>query len=216
MQTNSLTRWAGAALALSGLFFAFDALHPDSADPNALASPLWIPVHVILGLGMLLYLPGITGLYSQQAPRLGRLGFIGFVLSFFGIAVFAGTILTAEAFLFPLLGTIPATAALMADPNSPLNAGPLAFILIAASVAFALGCILLGIALLRWGNLPRIPVVLMVIGGVFIPFAPPLPQFVAAISAILLGVAMVWLGYRVWAGASASQPAPAMAMPQHA
>lgn len=215
MQSNTLTRWSGAILALSGLFFVVDVIHPDSADPNALFSPLWIPVHLILGLGMVLYLPGILGLYTHQAQRLGRLGFIGVVLCFAGIAVFAGTIMTTEAFLFPLLASIPATAALMADPNSALNAGPLAFILIVASIAFSLGCILLGVALVRWGSLPRIPVVLMVIGGVFIPFTPPLPQFVAAISAILLGVGLVWLGYRVWSGASAPQPA-AMPLPQQA
>lgn len=215
MQTNTLTRWSGAALALSGLLFAVDVIHPDSADPNALFSPLWIPVHVVLGLAMVLYLPGITGLYNHQASRLGRLGFIGFVLCFAGIAVFAGTIMTTEAFLFPILASNPATVPLLADPTSPLNAGPLAFILIVASIAFSLGCILLGIALVRWGNLPRIPVVLMVIGGVFIPFTPPLPQFVAAISAILLGAGLIWLGYRVWSANPAPQSVP-MAMPQRA
>src|SRR5258706_11826227 len=125
MQSNTLIRWSGAALALSGLFIAVNLFHPNGNDPLSLTNPAWTPVHLVLGLGMLLYLPGLTGLYAKQAPVMGRLGFIGFVMAFLGTAILAGPTLTVEAYVIPSIASVP-TAAPLLDPSGPLSTGPLA------------------------------------------------------------------------------------------
>jgi hypothetical protein len=74
-------------------------------------SPLYldplVPINDLAKLfGSLIFLIGLPGLYAFQAPRAGRLGLVGFVLSFFGLAIlevgteamfaFAGPVLAAH------------------------------------------------------------------------------------------------------------------------
>src|SRR5215472_230749 len=75
--------FAGALIALA------EILHPAGEDLVAVHSPLWTPAHMIWWLGVLLLQFGLIGLYARHAEALGRLGLIGFVLTFFGAGLTA-------------------------------------------------------------------------------------------------------------------------------
>jgi hypothetical protein len=64
--------------------------------------------------GSLIFLIGLPGLYAFQAPRAGRLGLAGFVLSFFGLAMLEVSTEALFAFAGPALAAHHQTRFLLA------------------------------------------------------------------------------------------------------
>lgn len=90
----------------------------------------------------------------------------------------------------------------MKAPKLAAGQGPptLSVLYIIASLAFAVGAILLGLATMRAGMLPRLAGVLLIVGGVVSALgAAPLPSVMSSIlgsigsAVFFLGV--VWIGY---------------------
>ena len=193
MTSTQLFRWSGIALAGAGLLIGLGfLLHPHISQPHAAEQALWIPAHTILLLSLLLALFGMIGLFLRQSERAGWAGVGGFVLIVAGIVLTAIAI-TADAFIFPAIEA-SASGAALTDPAGPLLNGPLGLMLLGATITFALGAIVVGIATFRAGVLPRWAALLLIVGGPLLAADPFLPQLVVMLGAVLTSASFIWLG----------------------
>jgi hypothetical protein len=193
MTPTKLFRWSGIALTGAGLLIALGfLLHPDISQPHAAEQAGWVPAHVVLIVSLLLTLFGMIGLFLRQIERIGWLGLGGFVLILTGV-VLTTVAITADAFIFPPIEASAAGAALT-DPAGPLLNGPLGLMLVGATITFALGAIILGIATLRAGVFSRWPALLLIVGGPLLAADPLLPQIVVLLGAGLTSASLVWFG----------------------
>ena len=203
MQTRRLIRWSGAALGLGGvLLFIASLINPALTDPNAVLSSLWTPVHVLIWSTSLLNAFGLIGLYLQQAEEAGWMGWVGFLLAFFGNGVSsAGP--AVEAYALPAMAVREAgpktVEALLFDPAGPLRG--LVLVLGTSFVVTSVGYVLTGIAIVRAGVLPRWGGLLLILGPVVGAafFAVPAAGYEVTVAfAAVMGVAFVRLGRALW------------------
>lgn len=195
MSTQNLMRWSGWALAIGGIAIAgfFLALLPiGGVTATTESSPgLYYLAHGLHTIGGVLAALGLVGLYARQSEKTGWLGLIGFVLAFIGTTLFAGLGMISEFLLPPIFTNAPALVAPggALDPNS-LIIFPLTFL------PFLVGYILLGIATMRAGVLPRWSGLLLILGAIL--FALPVPWPVPVVGAVLYAAGMGWIGYVLW------------------
>lgn len=203
MSTSPITRWAGLiSLAAAALILTSQLLnealylthHDDAATTLKYALALLAQYVLLLAL---------TGLYTRQAPAVGTLGLVGYLVAFLG------TLLVArdwwyEAFVGPGIAIHAPQLADMPYDGS-LVAGAIATI-----GSFSLGWILFGIATLRGYLLPAAPAILVIIGGavgalvLWTPYQIP------------LAIAVGWMGYHLVNAVPHDQhdaPVPAPANP---
>ncbi len=161
-------------------------------DPHQSLTPLWVVVMLVSFTGDLLLLLGLPGVATRQVERAGWPGFTGVLLTFIG--GFLLTSLSAAGLIFqPWLAQVA--------PTLVAGDGPPAFFVffLVASVLFALGNILLGIAVMRAGILPGFAGLLLVIGAALNVVAVPLSgiagAIVASIAFVLFAGGLGWIGY---------------------
>lgn len=213
--TQNIVRWSGLALVLAGLIYViFQPLHPADADPGAALNPLWAIVHYLIAVHHLLVVVGLVGVYLVQAEQAGRLGLIGFVAALLANAYWVGGAID-EALFYPYL------AAQQATPTPPLElfdlAGPLGaylLLILAALVVWDLGTILLGLAIVRAGVLPRWGGLLLIVGNVVLNVGGFIPGFhvIRITGGVIMGIAYAWLGYTLWTATGERQPLTKAAM----
>lgn len=193
MTSTRLFHWSGIALIGAGLLLGLGfLLHPDISQPHAVDQILWVPAHAILLLSLLLTIFGTIGLFLRQSERAGWPGLSGFVLIVIG-SMLTTIAITADAFIFPVIEASP-NSVVLADPGGPLLSGPLGLMLLSATITFALGTIMLGIATFHVGVLPRWAAGLLAIGGPLLAANPFLPQLVVMLGVMLTSASFVWLG----------------------
>src|SRR5215210_8275376 len=144
MKTANLIRWGAlAAFASGALWIAGGILHlayPQDT-PGMLGYFLNYLGTAVFSAAYLGMLGGLTGLHARQMDSYGRLGRAGFLLAFVGAALaFVGQ---ATSGIFPQNGTL---GWIFSDPGFGFMAGIL---------FTSLGLVLIGIATLRAGVLPR-------------------------------------------------------------
>ena len=105
MSSSTMYRFSAGVLLVGGVLAILGQLLEISADPSA---PQWIPASWLALSGTLLVLLGLPELYFRQVNRAGRLGLVGFVLSFVAFLIVAG-IQTVDAFVSPVLSASAAT-----------------------------------------------------------------------------------------------------------
>jgi len=206
MALRNLIRWSGGALLLAGLLWVFGHLfHPDDYNPNALLDRFWVPTQVALGLGYLLNVLGVVGLYLHQAEKVGRLGWIGFLLALLGSALGVATAVVL-AFVIPVVAAQDSPSKPLFDyiggPDKPFgNAGLPA---LAFFVTYVPGYILTAIASLRAGgsSVPRGAAWLIIVSllvFVLTAFIPTLAT-VKNIAGGVFGIGLAWSGVALWKG----------------
>ena len=210
MSSSNLIRWAGLSLVVAGVLLAVGTIIHPADDPTSLATNSWAITHYLI-LGSLIFgLLGTFGLYARQVKEAGSLGLVGFLMVFVALALFTGLIFT-EAFLFPVLATEAPqfVGGLFAEE---ISLGVLETVFPVAGLVSSIGGLLFGIAIIRAGILPRWAAIVFIIGIVPGGFGPLLPEVVATISDVLLGIGLAWLGYALWSERreKASEPLPAM------
>lgn len=192
--TTSLIRLSGLALILGGLLVAFfPVLHPNH-DPAGYASPIWVPVHLMPAAMAVLALFGLMGIFARQGERNGRFGTLALVAAVVGTALsLTGT--DVETFIFPFLGLNAPQVMEGPPPVGQLLAWGI------SGLAFAIGYLLQGIAIIRAGVLARGAGALLGVSGLGFGVAagaggmlPP----VLLVGALGFGLALAWVGYSLW------------------
>lgn len=170
-QTGLLAMAAGASTFLSPI------LHPD--DPGSAA---WVPVHLLSFATLIAVLLVLVGVFVRQLPRSGRLGLAGFLAAFVGTSMM---LMEGREHLFSR------------DFGQGTPVG--LWQLIATSLVFSVGYILLGVAIYRAGVLPRGAGVLLAVGGPIVAFSPPIGILaVLIVGHALFGAGLAWLGYALF------------------
>jgi hypothetical protein len=197
-----LIRWSGLANILAGILYALETLlHPARDITNLAAitqqSVLGVSWYVSHTLGIaagLLALLGLIGLYVRQFDKLGGLGLAGFVTTLIGTAMLAGT-LVPDAYVFPVLGSGSATAALL---NVPGPFGAFWMFVAASGLMFVLGTAIFSFASVRARVLSPWGFLLISVGTPLVGFGPLLANILGLIGAVMMGLGYIWLGYTLW------------------
>ncbi len=83
MSSSTLFRLSGGILIVGSLFaIAGFLLHPGGNNPANYLSPIWFSANLLIMVGALLVSLGLPGMYARQAEHAGKLGLIGFTLTF--------------------------------------------------------------------------------------------------------------------------------------
>jgi hypothetical protein len=177
---------------LGGLLHPIDNGHAHNA--TALASPHALGSAALLA-GTVLLLVGLPGVYGWIAPKLGALGLIGYLL------YFAGNVLNAipHLVLMGFAGKDLAEHPDMVSENDVILAAPgFEAEQTVSGIAFIVGLLLLGIALLRASGVPRWLGWVGVIGAVVVFVPLPVMPVVSGLQFELLR-AVLLAGLGLWA-----------------
>jgi hypothetical protein len=195
MASSNLVRWGGLAAILSGaLVIAMMLLTGLVAEG----------FFYLLILVFLLLAVAVSGIHAQQAGRSGLMGRIGFVvtlISAVAIAVLSAAVGVAENFF----------------GFDPEGSAAIGIIFWGVFLPFIVGLIVLGIATIRAGVLPRGAAVLLILGlplGIVIDlltgafFSEEATPWGFFVSFTAFAVGLIWLGYalRSGRGVTADQP----------
>jgi hypothetical protein len=146
----------------------------------------FLPARLGLPLDMLANVLGLwvlAALYLGQRAQTGRIGFVGYVLQSFGLAVVVGFLFT-DAFVLSALDPAQRAAAL---------AGPAGLAAVAALALATIGAVLFGIATLRAGVFPRWAAALLMAGFVIVPAAAVAPALVKTVGELVLSAGLIGL-----------------------
>jgi hypothetical protein len=198
---NSLG-WSGLSFLVAGLIFVGVSLvHAPHLAVAAveLSSPDWVLMHVLLMAALLLAFWGLVGLHIYQREQAGRLGLVAFAVALCGTVLLTGSLFT-EAFVLPLIAR--ADQALLAPAGPLFGASLLTLPVLIAGGSFYLGYLLVGLATLRAGRLPRHAGVVLSIGAPLVIllrlFAPA--SGINSVGVIAFGFGYMVLGYVLLAG----------------
>jgi hypothetical protein len=201
--TSNLIRGTGLAAMAAGLIFAgIQPIHP----PDFLASVTtgaWAIIMPVKMVMCLLFLIGLTGLYSRQVEKAGWPGLAGYLLFSLSWAINLAFIF-AETFILPVLATaspqfVESFLGIVNGLPGEMNIGVLPAIYgLSGFVGYMLGGLLFGIATFRAGILPRRAGGLLAVAAVLTPAAALLPHDLQRLAGIPVGLAVAWLGYALW------------------
>ena len=200
---SSLMRLAGLSAILAGLcFMVMGMFHPLNV-PEAVTTATWVNVHIFASAMGFFGLFGMAGLYARQVEKSGWLGLAGFLL----FSLWLGLVMPycfIEAFILPRLATSsPAFVAgwlgMFTGIPSEVDLGVLPTLWNISGPLYIFGPLLFGIATFRAGVLPRWAGALLILGAVLPPVAAVVPPAVQMKILFPYGIAMLWLGYALFA-----------------
>jgi hypothetical protein len=204
--SSSFSRLAGpvmtAGAALGAIGYLMTSFTPSKPTPASVASPAFVAGSLLVYLGsalVLLTLPAMMSLQYERSRKLTLIGGIGLILTMLiqGISNTFGNIT-----LFKMLIDNPATRA-AATGNPPAILGAFFIIAMLASVA---GALVLGIGVLRAKVYPKWVGILMIVTAVAGPVAGGGPAVLQNAAPILGSIALIGVGFRLFAAMSASTP----------
>ena len=215
--SSNLMRLAGLSAVVAGVIFAgIQPIHPPDVV-ESVTTGAWAIITPLKTAMCLLFLVGITGLYTRQLEKAGWLGLAGFVLLSLSWALMTAFVF-AEAFIMPpLAATAPAFVdgylGISYGHTGGVNFGALPILFALVGITYMLGGLLFGVATFRAGVLPRLPAGLLALAATLTPLAALLPHAQQRFAAVPVALAIAWLGYALWSErrASVSQAAPATA-----
>ena len=189
-RSSGLALLFGAAIGIVGNVLN-SALFPGNA-PGQVQSSLFMVVTLVTLIGELLLLMGLPGIAVRQASQAGWLGLGGFALTFVGALLFTS---------FSVIGLVIFPWLAQAAPNLVAGNGPPAIFVffLVASILFGVGGLLLCIAVMRGGVLPRSAGLLLLIGAVLNAAAFPLngllSTVVSTVAFVIFAAGLGWMGY---------------------
>jgi hypothetical protein len=203
--TANLIRWTGlAAVGAGTIFAAIQPIHP----PDVVASVTtnaWAVITTFKTVMCMLFLLGIGGIYARQANKAGWLGLAGWLL--FSLSWTLQTAFVfAEGYILPLLANdapefVNGVLGISSGQPSPVDLGALPLIYnVGVGGLYMLGGLVFGIATYRAHILPRWAAGLMAVTAIVLtPAAAMLPHAIQRFAAVPMGVALIGLGYGLWA-----------------
>ena len=213
---DSLIRATGPFAIAAGLIFAgIQPIHP----PDFVASVTTAPWAVIITLEFamcLFFIIGATGLYLRQVSSAGWLGLAAFGLFTGAWWLQTGYVFTELFILPPLAAVSPefvdSFLGIVNQHPGPLDIGAAGPVYGVLGLLYLSGGILLGVATLRAGVLPRIPSILLVAAALATPAAALLPHELQRYAAVPMGIAFIWLGFALWFPRKAAAGSTSMAV----
>jgi hypothetical protein len=167
MAIKQLTRWSAVAFVLSALAgLTATLLGPSDFTVNAVRNSVWMPMHTLQFVSYMLFAFALIGIFVRQADSAGRLGEVGFLLSFFSTIVLTAQV-AVSAWILPVVAKQPGapnTAFALLDTTGPLP--DFSMVVLVAYLVAAIGFVLFGIAIMRAGVLPRWAGALLIIATV--------------------------------------------------
>jgi hypothetical protein len=203
MFSEKVIRWSGLALAAGGILAAlFWILHPEESvlltDPAGYQAE-----HLLDFIGLMLFIPGLMGLYARIVNRTHWLGLAGFLLTLLPMLVLMG-ISVVDLLIWPSIAQIQPDLILTPEGEFLQTGGPFGAtiaLIVPFSMIGALGFILLGIAIWRSDLLPRGAGWLLAIAGPLYCTGPGfVPHEMLVLSLLVYGpfaVATLWLGLSI-------------------
>lgn len=186
----------GAALVIAMLLDWLVVPYEKPGDATAYLTASYLASAGLRLLSTVLFLWALLALYNRQSFATGTLGLWGFVVAFFGTALFVGSV-WAEVFVYPTLARVAPTVftGQSAEASSLIIGKNL------SAYLFAIGIVLFGLATLKAGVYPRWASALLVVS---IPATIFLPNtegtFSESIGQIMFGSAYMILGWHALRG----------------
>ena len=202
MSSVTLYRASGLALLLGAVLFIIGSILSFAGAP---LTPLWLVMTGLWISGMVLQLLGLPGIVARQASRAGWLGFVGFLLTFLGWFLLTGFYVVDDLIMSPWLNALAPHVYTQWFVNPAVGVS-----IHVANSLLGVGGVLLGMATMRAGVLPRWAGLLLIAAAVV-----ALGSFVigsltsVAVGLVVLGLG--WMGYALWTtkGEAVPQPEPA-------
>src|SRR5512137_676517 len=199
--SQKLIRWSALAWlvsALTGIFFTFFV--PSDFAQNAIRSSLCVPTHAALAISYMLFVFGLIGVHLKQAEKASWLGSTGFVLSFFSLIILTAQLIVST-WILPILAAqpdMPKTAAALLDPSGPLAA--FSTVVYVVYIPTVIGLILLGIAIMRAGVLPRWAGLLLIIGTLLdlALLIGASGELIVKLGDLIFDAGKLWIVYALW------------------
>ena len=201
---SNLIRWAGVSAMIAGICFVLVGMFHPLNTLSSVTTAQWGIVHILATAMGFFGLLGLTGIYARQIEEFGWLGLAGYILlSLWLLNLSHFTFI--EVFVLPPLVTQAPTVVesflgIFTKSAGPINLGALSTIYdLNGFIGYMIGGVLFGIATFRARILPRWAGALLAMGALLVPFAAVLPPVHEAKVTIPGGIALVWLGYSLWA-----------------
>lgn len=201
---SNLIRWAGLSAMVAGFFFVLVGLFHPLNILSSVTTAQWGVVHVLATAMGFFGLFGLTGIYARQVEESGWMGLTGYILLSLWLVNLAHFTFIEAFVLPPLVTQVPIVVesflGIFTKSAGEINLGALSTIYdLNGFIGFMIGGVLFGIATFRARILPRWAGGLLAIGALLVPFAAVLPPVHEAKVTIPGGLALVWLGYSLWA-----------------
>jgi hypothetical protein len=201
--TNGLIRIAGlAAIAAGAIFAGIQPIHPPD-EVASVSTGLWSIIISLKFAMCLFFLIGFTGIYARQAEKAGWLGLAGFSLLIVSFFLQTGFVFT-ELFVLPVVapslpGFVESALGVANGHPGAMDIGGFVPTYGVLGVCYLLGGLVFGIATVRAAVLPRWPAIMLAFAAIITPAAALLPHALQRYAAVPMGLAMIWLGYTLWA-----------------
>lgn len=214
MRKATLYRLSGLAVMIGMVTDGIASVLYPRADDVSLYSGSFGPADDLAKLfGSLIFLIGFPGLYAFQAGRAGKTGLVGFVLSFFGLAILEVSTEALFAFTGPALAAHqPTRFLLQGGLDQNLGSGFTDYFTLSYVVILA-GFMSYGIATSRAGVYPRWAGAVIAIGAAAAIILAPLtvvpsgPFRVDRIGVLAAALAFAWCGLDLMRRAAGTYPA---------
>ena len=203
ISTGTLMRLAGLSAMVAGLcFIVIGMFHPVNV-PASVTTAVWVNVHIAATALGFFGLFGMAGLYARQAEKTGWLGLAGFILFSIWMTMVCGFSFV-EAFILPKLATespafVEGFLGILTGVPSQIDFGILPTLWKISDPMYLLAPLLFGIATFRAGILPRWAGALLALGSLLAPIGAIVPPEHQPKVMIPVGMAIVWLGYALFA-----------------
>jgi hypothetical protein len=200
---ENLIRWAGLSALVAGACYVLVGLFHPANVPASVTTTRWEVVHVLACAMCFFGVLGLAGLYARQASKTGWVGLLGYLLLNLWLVLIMGFSFV-EAFLLPHVATtspalVQAWMGMFNGPAGTFDLGALPTVWTTSGFLYVLGGLLFGVATFRAGILPRWAGALLAASTVLAPVAALLPNASQPKTAVPMGIALIWLGYALWA-----------------
>ena len=173
----TLYRIAAVAGCGSAAVLLINAAKRAEVIPTSAFTQLVAPLAQILALAL------VTGLYFAFGRRTGTFGLVAFLLNAFALSSLVGV----EFVINLVFKDLPAATV------QSLRAGSLGIALTTASVLFLVGTLTFVAAMLRGGEIPRVPLVLYGTGAIPVALRAFVPEVALDLGLVVMAVGIAWL-----------------------
>jgi hypothetical protein len=210
---TGLTRASGGAAIAAGLVFIGVQINHPHLDPTSIATTEMLIRGSFKVVMAALAIAGITGMYLRQVKQVGVLGLVGWLMFSIGYLLIMGTAFVGAFVLPSVAGTDPAyvthVLAAATGRGETGDIGHLQNVLVLQAVTYLGGGLIFGIALFRARVLPRWAAALLAVSGLLSGALTVMPDAFYRLLAFPNAIAMIALGYALWADTRTDPTAPA-------